>query len=541
EVAIEYFPADGAAQWWTFRAPASWTPVRAGLTVHHPGFPPFSIDHLKQPFSLATYSVPTPPGGSQAKLVFVSNTQSLPGMQGAVAVLGKQEFESGDMLSRLAACGALGFVTDAACRSTGNGKEEQGRIELSQDTPLFGFSILSRDLKQLKDLALAGAQAHVSIEVERSARMPVVTALLPGRQSSPEVWLIAHLCHPRPGANDNASGVAALLGIAAAYTAAIKENKDWRPDRNIRFVWGPEFLGVTALLHRHLARQEAFPCAVINLDMVGENQQLCGGPFVVERPPDSIAGWMAPVAEYITHEVFSRTAEAGGEWVPMPFMGFSDHSVFVTFPPGAMAAQVVQFCHVDDRFNHSSGDSVDKVSEVEMLRATVAGAALSYAAANSQALQKEIGGIVNDWCVMEGERMETLAARYASSHQEWAEGLLQYTAARNAALRSGKPPVNSEASAGDGKYYSAGWQGPLNIRAMLTLLRPQRRAEVSGLIRSDKNNYTVLLLLALGADGQSTRSQIIRRASFSLQKPLDSDTAQLMFDALLEAGVMVER
>jgi len=53
DVTVSRFPADGAARWWSFRAPVSWTPVVARLEVWAGGDRALQLDHALQPFSVA--------------------------------------------------------------------------------------------------------------------------------------------------------------------------------------------------------------------------------------------------------------------------------------------------------------------------------------------------------------------------------------------------------------------------------------------------------------------------------------------------------
>jgi Zn-dependent M28 family amino/carboxypeptidase len=52
-----------------------------------------------------------------------------------------------------------------------------------------------------------------------ATRIPLVTARLAG-ESEREILVVSHLCHPRPGANDNASGAAAALEAARTLAAS---------------------------------------------------------------------------------------------------------------------------------------------------------------------------------------------------------------------------------------------------------------------------------------------------------------------------------
>src|SRR5882724_11643383 len=76
DIDIREHPADGAARWWSFRAPVAWTPRSARLTVTREDRTVLAVDHARVPFSIATYSaairatlpvVPCPgPGASPA-------------------------------------------------------------------------------------------------------------------------------------------------------------------------------------------------------------------------------------------------------------------------------------------------------------------------------------------------------------------------------------------------------------------------------------------------------------------------------------------
>jgi len=63
-----------------------------------------------------------------------------------------------------------------------------------------------------------------------------------------EVLVVAHLCHPQPSANDNASGAAAALEAARVLQTLIAGGHLPPPRRSIRFLWLPEFTGSQAYL-----------------------------------------------------------------------------------------------------------------------------------------------------------------------------------------------------------------------------------------------------------------------------------------------------
>lgn len=330
-VEVKKYPADGERRWWTYRAPVAWTPIAASLSVDGRELAAYP----KDPCSIATYSAAIPDTTLRvgSELAITPNSS-----------------------------GALGFVTDAA-----SNEEQTGRIELPHDSRLFGFSVRPAEMRQLAE----AQQARVLVEVDRSAFMPVVTGVIPGKTDD-ELWLQAHLCHARPGANDNLSGVAALLGLASVLA-------DLQADRTIRFLWGPEFVGTAAMLHETSIR----PFCVVNLDMVGEDQDKCGGPLTIERTPDHIPSFLSALVEAAAEAI----PQGSWAWTATPFKGASDHLLFAD---RSIARPAVQIGHWPDRFNHSSADTIDKVDPAELVRSSAIEGAAAHVAAMSPPEGKSI-------------------------------------------------------------------------------------------------------------------------------------------------------
>jgi aminopeptidase YwaD len=99
------------------------------------------------------------------------------------------------------------------------------------------------------------------------ASLDVVSATIPGTDpSAGEVVLTAHLCHQSAGANDNASGSAAILQVARTLNRAIQSGAIARPRLTIRFLWTPEIAGSQAWLASH---PDINIVGGIHMDMVG--------------------------------------------------------------------------------------------------------------------------------------------------------------------------------------------------------------------------------------------------------------------------------
>ena len=237
-----------------------------------------------------------------------------------------------------------------------------------------------------------------------------------------------------PGANDNASGVAAVLGCIRVLAALSTARPADACRATIRCLWGPEFLGTAATLHDCFRTTGgARPRAVINLDMVGENQTVCGGPFIVERPAGLAPSLLGPVAEAVVERVFAVTAEHPGRWAASPLLGFSDHALFADPRIGCPA---VQFCHTPDRFNHSAADTIDKVCAVELRRTIAAASLLGDLLAHGGPDPETARQITLRWCDTELRAVEAIARNGSGVDPAWAARLIEAERERAAALTS---------------------------------------------------------------------------------------------------------
>src|SRR5678815_3910213 len=124
----------------------------------------------------------------------------------------------------------------------------------------------------------------------------VVSATIAGSDAAAgDIVLTAHLCHELAGANDNASGSAALLGVARALRAAVADKTLPAPRRTIRFLWLPEIAGSQAWLisHPDLARNLR---AGIHLDMVGGKPEVTHAALHLSRSAASVPHIVSEIA-----------------------------------------------------------------------------------------------------------------------------------------------------------------------------------------------------------------------------------------------------
>ncbi|NJN16390.1 MAG: DUF4910 domain-containing protein [Oscillochloris sp.] len=234
------------------------------------------------------------------------------------------------------------------------------------ETRCFGFVLSPRQGAELRRRARRGSiklHAYVDSQLYDGA-IEAVSACIPG--SGPEeVLLMAHLCHPAPCANDNASGAAAVLEIARGLHHLIESGKIARPKRSIRFLWVPEMTGTYLYLERHAAQIERI-VAGLNLDMVGADQALTGSVNLVVRTPDATASFVADLLEVVRESLAAPAHRFNGRSDPplyrqavTPISNGSDHYILADPTVGIPTPMLIEW---PDRYYHTSEDTLEKVS-----------------------------------------------------------------------------------------------------------------------------------------------------------------------------------
>jgi len=407
EATIEQYPADGKAKYWTYTSPVGWTVKSAELRLVEPE-EKLICTYEDCPQSLHTFSNATPLEGVTAELVEVGSGTKTKDYEGK-DVKGKFVLATGR--ARLVheqavyKYGAAGVITDTITYEMPNVRESldipdahayQAIWPTAEQQPktAFGFSISKRQGNVLRALLKAGKTVKLKATVDAqlfAGHEEVVTATIQGStKPNEEIFLIAHLCHPKPSANDNASGAGLLLEIARTIKTLIAKGKTPPPARTIRFFWVPETLGTVAYLSSHPEASQKL-VAGINLDMVGQNQELCRSTLTVHRTPDSLPSYLGDyvysLLEQSVKEFDSQTdlgPASTFRYATMVFSGGSDHAEFTQPDTGVPCIMLLQW---PDLYYHTSMDTIDKVSEDMLKRVgwitTVAALALANADAET--------------------------------------------------------------------------------------------------------------------------------------------------------------
>lgn len=448
ELTVESFPADGVHRYWTYYSPPGWMVRSAELHMIAPEEKLLArFEDIPQ--SLHTFSSGTPPEGVTAELIDVGSGLTSKDYEGK-DVRGKIVLASGrgEYVHVLAVFqrGAAGVITDSVIEMSHvresldvpDAHGYQGIWPKGRDIPRvrFGFSVSKRQGNYLRNLLKDGKKvvlwARVDAELFPSS-LDLLTGVIRGSsRPEEEVILMAHLCHPKPSANDNASGCACLLEVARTLCALIRSGKMQRPARTIRFMWMPETNGSVAYLSSHPDSGSRL-VAGINLDMVGEDQELCRSTLNVDSTPDSLPSYLNDfvysvleqcVREYDKHTHFGQISTF--RFALSRFSGGSDHTEFNEAGIGIPCVMLLQW---PDKFYHTSMDTIDKVSEDSMRKVGWSTAVSAVTIANADS--------------MSALRLANLtaskgAARLAQAGNDAAQDLIR----RAEALRSGdaEPP-----------------------------------------------------------------------------------------------------
>jgi aminopeptidase YwaD len=302
--------------------------------------------------------------------------------------------------------GAAGIVSYAANQRTAWWKLDDtlvrwGHLDTFSANPTFAFMVSLGHARALRDRLARGERIRLHAVV-RAGQHPgtydIATATIPGSDPAlrnEEIVFSCHLDHPRPGANDNASGCATILEVARTLHKLIDEKRIAAPLRTIRFVWPPEIEGTMALLNGKPELASRIKAA-IHLDMVGGGAET-KTIFHVTRGPASLPSYIYDVAAKIgmladdesSKYAMTGTArwplvapEGGREALRAAFVPLtlgSDHEVYSN---SSWSIPAIYLNDWPDRFIHTNADTAAKIDPTKLKRAGFIAAASGLALAN---------------------------------------------------------------------------------------------------------------------------------------------------------------
>jgi len=260
----------------------------------------------------------------------------------------------------------------------------------------FAFMISLRKAREYQERLMRGEQITLRAIVKaemKASNYEVVSAIIPGSdRAGEEIVFSCHLCHQKPGANDNASGAAAILEVARTLNALIRRGEIERPRRTIRFIWPPEINGTVAYFAEHPEIVKRMKAA-IHCDMVGGNYEITKSVLHVTHTPASLPSCVNAVAdafaEYAIGGALKGASGGGfedalvspegskGSFVAdiTPFEMGSDHDVY---EEGSFRVPTIYLRDWPDVFIHTNNDTPANIDSTKMKRSAFIAAASGY-------------------------------------------------------------------------------------------------------------------------------------------------------------------
>ncbi|MGB5246277.1 MAG: DUF4910 domain-containing protein [Woeseia sp.] len=303
--------------------------------------------------------------------------------------------------------GAVGIVSYAPNQRSAWWQEDErlvrwGHLGSFPKTRAFAFMISLGEARKLQQRMQQGEdiRLHATVDAQhRAGKYRFAEAAIVGADKQlrdEEIIFTCHLDHPRPGANDNASGCVSILEVARTLQTLINRSILPRPMRTIRFLWPAEIEGSIMYLAEHddVSRIKAN----IHMDMVG------GGPvtksvFRISGGPMSLPTFISDIGFEVGHFVNEQTqAFASGDSVKFPLnspeggkdpqlalmegldMG-SDHDVF---REGSFRIPGLYLHDWPDRYIHTNYDLAANIDPTKLKRAAFIGAVSAVILANLQ-------------------------------------------------------------------------------------------------------------------------------------------------------------
>lgn len=376
---VEVFPADGKTRTWQWIAPLGWRVTDGELNLVRPRRE-ILARFTEIPVSVVAHSQSV---DIEAPLVYIEDGRREKDYHG-IDVEGKivlttqraRDVHREAVIQR----GAIGTIHYPPLERRSKHPslvpyEGIWPIAEEKDKVGFAFAISGSVGTRLRRLIETEPEVvvHASLDAELfTGEQQVLTAFIEGREfPTEEILLIAHLCHPRPSANDNASGSALLIEIARTITNLIHQGKLPQPLRSIRFLWVPEFFGTIAYIHAHPEFSHR-TLSAINCDMVGQDDQKCGGVLNLYRTPDSLPSFINDLLQFHLTEAGkeSRLISPDGSHNPFHFeiKGFNWPSDNFILVDSSIRVPCAMLNHWPDAFYHSSEDTVDKCDSTKLRR-----------------------------------------------------------------------------------------------------------------------------------------------------------------------------
>lgn len=439
DVHIKSYPADGKTWFFTSKMFKEWDCKAGSLNLVNPE--KCLADFNRNNLSVIQKSYPCDYRDQPLEIVLMDKGNDAKNYK-AVDLKGKLLFVRDPFIDymdwAIKERGAVGFISDFMREIPG----VRARYDLhdilnytsfwwkhSTDEPqAFGFVLTPRDGDELAKLCREMKQEHEKDPAKDEypkatcyidaklyeGEIEVVETLLPG-DTDEEVLIVAHLCHPRSSANDNASGVAASIEAVKAIKELTERGALPGLKRSIRMIFVPEFTGTYAYLH-DLGEKRSKIKAGFNMDMVGARQTNGYGPITISGIPHATPSFCVDLAALVLDEVKKNALSLNKDaYVAMfntaviGFEGGSDH--FILSDP-TIHIPTPMLGEWPDINYHTGGDTIEVIDPFILHKSASICAGYIYSLANLS--EEEVPLIMNKT----RERFTGVLARWTQAAAE---------------------------------------------------------------------------------------------------------------------------
>jgi hypothetical protein len=324
-------PADGKSQFGYWTMPLAWDVKDARLEVLEPEHVTLA-DYQSVPASVGMWCGPTPSQGVIAEVVDLASTP-WNAVKGKLVLTEKNSAGSKWELVHYGALGAInGFSENPDLRDDRqwiNAWGDNGWGFTKTSTPLLSFSITPRQTEQLRKWLREGRPVKVRAQVDSHyyvGRYPYVTAVLPGTDPHEEVVTLGH--SSEQGANDNATGVSAMIEAVTTLRSLIDAGKLPRPKRSIRILTMPELYGSMHYVVTHPERMR-HTVAAMAVDAPAGLYNLAGTEYTFHLNPHAASSFTDALVLRIANAYLSSVEPgsdllAGRPWHWEPYAPGTD-------------------------------------------------------------------------------------------------------------------------------------------------------------------------------------------------------------------------
>jgi len=340
DVEILNAPADGQTQVGFWTMPMAWDIRQGALEIVSPVLPAESrllADYRTVPTSVGMWSGPTPPKGVTGEIVeledpSVEKIHKLD-LRGKFVLTARDLREFKWMLVDTGALGTISAFTENPALRDGrewiNSWGDYGWAFTRKSTPLLSFSITPRQLELLQNLLVKGpVKVRATVQSRYyEGSYPIVTGVIRGSMGGQEVLTLGHSFEQ--GAQDNATGVAAMLEAMATLNRLIESGRLPRPRRTIRMLTTAEIYGSLSYILKHPGRMRQ-TVAAICIDTPASSYDMAGSEYTFYMNPQVAASYVDALILKIAATYFAKVrrpwhshpAAAGGDnYLSDPMIG----------------------------------------------------------------------------------------------------------------------------------------------------------------------------------------------------------------------------